>query len=144
MDNLIFPFKITLNTFLCNCTFYFFPFCFEIIEMTRPRHIGPYKKYLRNPDASIPKTTAWLRRKVNTHYNKQQVCNYDSLFDSILGSPGCVWLLVWGGSCAVGHPKDILGQIMLFSTAVLEWKLVAIFCLFEVQVWSPNKVKIIN
>lgn len=50
--------------------------CFELSGMPRPRKMGSYKKYLRDPYASIPKTTAWLRKTGQQiqHTNSNKVC----------------------------------------------------------------------
>lgn len=33
-----------------------------LFRMPRPKKIGPYKKYLRNPNVSIPRSTVWFRQ----------------------------------------------------------------------------------
>ena len=41
--------------------------------MPRPKHIGPYKRYLRDPDAPVPRTTAWIRQREKMLYGNTQV-----------------------------------------------------------------------
>jgi len=47
----------------------------EIMPPERKKR-GPYKKYLRDPNAKVPKSTLWLRRKQDRETNNIPVADH--------------------------------------------------------------------